>query len=191
MKKQAIFVLGLMFMFSGFTFSQTKTVTNADLEKFRQKRLLAERDLRENYAEMGFDSPEEIARQNEESRRDLSEFADKLRQDRIAREDQKRDHRYYQDQYDQNQYSPNYSYPNSGFIDYGRFYRAGYYNRYRTRRYNNRGNRKSKRNLDFRQRFINGMPEYVLRNHRFNQLNIRPSQQTVRRRPAQRNRNRN
>ncbi|MEZ5308152.1 MAG: hypothetical protein R2684_13480 [Pyrinomonadaceae bacterium] len=49
-------------------FGQAKTVTNSDLEKFRQKRLAAERDLRENYREMGFRSPEEMERENEKAR---------------------------------------------------------------------------------------------------------------------------
>ena len=40
--------------------SQTRTITNADLEKYKQKRLAAEKELRENYRELGFPSPEEL-----------------------------------------------------------------------------------------------------------------------------------
>lgn len=63
-------------------FGQANTVTNADLEKFRQKRLAAERELRENYRELGFASPEERARQQERADRDRSERADKYREQR-------------------------------------------------------------------------------------------------------------
>ena len=46
--------------------AQTKKVTNADLEKYRTERLKAEKDLRENYAKLGFPSPEELAKQQAE-----------------------------------------------------------------------------------------------------------------------------
>src|SRR5256885_6053305 len=62
------------------------TVTNADLEQYRQERLRAQKDLRENYARLGFPSPEEMARQNAESERQLSELADKLRTARLESE---------------------------------------------------------------------------------------------------------
>lgn len=62
MKRQAIFVLALVFGISSFAFAQTKTITNTSLEKYRQKRLQAEYDLRTNYAELGFPSPDELER---------------------------------------------------------------------------------------------------------------------------------
>src|SRR5688572_22618088 len=37
-----------------FTNAQTPTVTNAELEKYRAKRVAAEEELRQKYAEMGF-----------------------------------------------------------------------------------------------------------------------------------------
>jgi hypothetical protein len=67
-------------------FAQTKTITNSDLEKYRTKRLAAERDLRENYESMGFPSPDELERLNEESRRERAEFAENYRQQQIERE---------------------------------------------------------------------------------------------------------
>ena len=121
MKKRTIFVLGFIFIFSGFVFAQeteVKTITNADLEKFRVKRLKAEKDLRENYAEMGFSSPEEIERQNEESRRRLNEFADQLREERLAREAGENEIGF-------TDYGETYQ-PN-GFIDYGGNYANGFY----------------------------------------------------------------
>lgn len=67
-------------------FAQTKTITNADLEKYKQQRLAAERDYRENYERLGFPSPEELARRNAESQRELSEYSARLRQERLAEE---------------------------------------------------------------------------------------------------------
>lgn len=67
-------------------FAQSDTITNADLEKFREKRLVAEKDLRENYAKLGFPSPAELERQNEEAAKDRAERAEKYRQARMERE---------------------------------------------------------------------------------------------------------
>ncbi|HMS40609.1 MAG TPA: hypothetical protein PKE69_10305 [Pyrinomonadaceae bacterium] len=47
MNKRLLFILILTFTASAF--AQTKTITNADLEKYRQKRLAAEKDYAENY----------------------------------------------------------------------------------------------------------------------------------------------
>lgn len=163
MKRQAIFVLTFVFGISSFAFAQTKTVTNNTLEKYRQKRLQAERDLRENYAEMGFPSPEEMQRQNEESNRERSELAERLREERLQMESLKLERERInlerntnQQNYVQDNYNPAYNYPNPGFIDYSRygsagiisqgFYGQGYYrnnsrrNNYRNRRgfYNGR-----------------------------------------------------
>ena len=66
--------------------AQTLEITNADLEKFKQKRLAAEKELRENYAKLGFPSPEERAKQEEKEAKERTELVDKLRADRLARE---------------------------------------------------------------------------------------------------------
>ncbi len=81
MKKFAIVILSLTAAFSGF--GQTRTVTNADLEKFRQKRVESERQLKERYAEMGFPSPEQIERQNDQRRDAMEQYSDELRQRRL------------------------------------------------------------------------------------------------------------
>ena len=64
----------------------SRTVTNTDLDKFKQQRLAGEREYRENYAELGFPSPEELDRQFEESRVEREELSAKLREERIERE---------------------------------------------------------------------------------------------------------
>lgn len=83
MRRKVLFILCSIFITSGLAYSQTKTITNADLEKYRQKRLAAERDYRENYYQRGFPSPEELERQNEESGRDLIEYSKQLRSERV------------------------------------------------------------------------------------------------------------
>ena len=86
MKKRLLFILCLFFVAAGAAKAQTRTVSNADLEKFRQKRLQAERDYRENYARLGFPSPEELERQREVDRKNLSEFSARLQREADARE---------------------------------------------------------------------------------------------------------
>ena len=183
MKKRAIFVLGIVFIFSGFVFAQTKTVTNADLEKFRQKRLKAEKNLRENYAQMGFPSPEELRRQNEVSQRELGELSNTLREKRLERESREATNNSYY--YRQNNLNPNRT--SNGFIDYRSYSTPRFfYINNRNRRYypNHFPNRRFRRKPDFRQRFIRDLPDYVRQNHRFNRLNtnrnIRPTRQVRR-----------
>ena len=83
MRRKVLFILCSIFVTSGIAYSQTKTITNADLEKYRQKRLAAERDYEENYYKKGFPSPEELERQNKESGQDLIEYSEQLRTERI------------------------------------------------------------------------------------------------------------
>ncbi len=81
----AILVL-LIFAVAGSAIAQRKTVTNADLEKYRQARLDAEREYRENHARLGLPSPEELAKRNEVSRKESMELSAKLREQEIERE---------------------------------------------------------------------------------------------------------
>lgn len=112
----------LILILSAVAYGQTKTITNADLEKYRQARLAAEKDLRENYKALGFPSPEVLARQEEESRRELSELAQRLRErDRRNAASQRS---YYVPRYPQS--APVYPYPNPSFVDYGGQYAPAY-----------------------------------------------------------------
>lgn len=56
-----------------------KTVTNADLEKYRQTRQKAEADYRENYKKLGMPSPEELQRLEAERQQLLAEYAARKR----------------------------------------------------------------------------------------------------------------
>jgi hypothetical protein len=87
MKRNLLFFVVFLSVAAGSVIGQTRTVTNADLEKFRQERLKAEKDYRENYARLGFPSPEELQRRSEQSSKETSELAAKFRAE--ARERQR------------------------------------------------------------------------------------------------------
>ena len=76
------FTLAAVALVSG----QARTVTNQDLEKYRDQRVKAEADLRDNYARLGFASPEERARRNAESAKASAELSARLRAERLERE---------------------------------------------------------------------------------------------------------
>lgn len=86
MKIRLLFILVLSFVAVGSTSAQKRTVTNEDLEKFRQKRLAAERDLRENYEKLGFPSPEELQRQIKQSQIERENLSARLRAENMERE---------------------------------------------------------------------------------------------------------
>ena len=89
MKERILLVLSLILTVAGFVSAQTparKTVTNADLEKFRQKRLQAEADYRANYKRLGMPSPEELEQREAERQRWLAEFAQKAEIERRENE---------------------------------------------------------------------------------------------------------
>jgi hypothetical protein len=125
----------LVFGISSFAFAQTKTITNTSLEKYRQKRLQAEYDLRTNYAELGFPSPDELERQNVESSRERSELSQRLREERLAKEsmqmEQERlnlERQYLNRNNGQDNSAPanSYPYPNPNFIDYSQYGTSSY-----------------------------------------------------------------
>ncbi len=86
MEKKLIFSFCFMIAAAVYVSAQARTVTNQDLEKYRDKRVKAEADLRENYARLGFASPEEMARRNAESAKASAELSARLRAERLERE---------------------------------------------------------------------------------------------------------
>lgn len=63
MKKQILLVLSLILGLTAMNFAQgRRTVTNANLEKFRQTREQADKEYRATYEQRGLPSPEELAR---------------------------------------------------------------------------------------------------------------------------------
>lgn len=79
MKKRILLMLSLILVATNSVFAQTarKTLTNLDLEKYRQERLKSEAEYRANYKKLGMPSPEELEQQRGESR---VQALEKLRQ---------------------------------------------------------------------------------------------------------------
>ncbi len=86
MRQRSFFVFCLTIIFCSVGFSQNSTVTNSDLQVYREKRLEAEREYRENYQRMGFPSPEELDRRREQSLKETEALSAKLRAERLQRE---------------------------------------------------------------------------------------------------------
>lgn len=76
----------LLSLLTTAAYSQTPTVTNNDLSSYREKRLAAEKELREDYARLGFPSPEVRAARDAQSAKELTELSTRLRNDRLMRE---------------------------------------------------------------------------------------------------------
>ena len=89
MKERILLILSLILAASALVFAQTgarKTVTNADLEKFRQKRLQAEADYRANYKKLGMPSPEELEAREAERRERNAEMTREAEMERAESE---------------------------------------------------------------------------------------------------------
>ena len=88
MKLQVVLWASLMVVAVTPAFSQraARTITNADLEVYRQERLKAERDYAANYDKMGFPSPEELKAQIEKSRIEHEALSARLAAERLQRE---------------------------------------------------------------------------------------------------------
>lgn len=83
--KTSFIVLSIL-LCVGAGFAQTRTITNLDLEKYRQERLTAERDYRENYEKRGMPSPEELEKRRVEDAKAMAELSARLRYEREFRE---------------------------------------------------------------------------------------------------------
>lgn len=145
MRKNILLIVGLIFISANAIAAQNRVVTNDDLEKYRQKRLAAERDLRENYERLGFPSPAELDKQIEQSKVERSELAARLRAENLERErldlerqrvELEANSRNLQYQTENSQrYEDNYSsYGTNGFYSFPNF---GYQNQRLNRAYQN------------------------------------------------------
>lgn len=86
MTQKLLFVLCFMTTTAAICLAQTRTVTNSDLDRYRQDRVRAESDLRVNYARLGFPSPEERARRDAQSAREAEELSARLQKEELTRE---------------------------------------------------------------------------------------------------------
>lgn len=82
MKNRIWLALGLIFVVSNLVLAQTakKTITNFDLEKYKDRREQSEAEYRRTYKERGLPSPEELEQQREEAKRRNEET---IRQNRV------------------------------------------------------------------------------------------------------------
>jgi hypothetical protein len=146
MKKQILLFVGFIFIFTNVVSAQKKTVTNADLEKFRQRRVQSEKEYRENYQRLGLPSPEELEKRREQDGKALAELSERLRKERLEREEKQRDEEYrraqyelflrtYGSQYNQGAYNGNGYYP-LGYLGAYSYY--GYSNGHYNNRFGNR-----------------------------------------------------
>jgi hypothetical protein len=80
--KAVVLAMCVAILGSGSVLAQ-RTITNADLDKYRVQREAADRYYRENYEKMGFPSPEELKRQIEEDRIANERLIERWTQERI------------------------------------------------------------------------------------------------------------
>jgi hypothetical protein len=89
MIQKLLFVFCLIAILSLGTWAQARrTVTNADLERYKQTRIVAERELREDYVRLGFPSPEVRERRDAESRQQMFDLSARLKAERLESERQ-------------------------------------------------------------------------------------------------------
>jgi len=129
MKKQILLLIGFIFISANVVSAQTKTVTNADLEKFRQRRVQSETEYRENYQKRGLPSPEELDKRREQNGKALAELSERLGKERMEREEKQQEEEYRQAQYQL--YLRNYAsqYNQGGYYGNG-YYPLGYFGSY-------------------------------------------------------------
>jgi len=84
--QRIIFLLALIGVFGLSVLGQARTVTNADLAKFADKRIAAEREYRENYERLGMPSPEELEKQNAADAVEREKLSRRLRAERLQQE---------------------------------------------------------------------------------------------------------
>lgn len=85
MKQRVLFFLCILLTLAGLASAQGKTVTNADLERFKQKRLQAEQNLKEYYAKIGL-TQEEVEKREADEEKARAELSSRLRAERLERE---------------------------------------------------------------------------------------------------------
>ena len=154
MKKRWSLILVFSFVAAVSVSAQTRTVTNDNLDKYRQKRLAAERDLQENYERLGFASPGELEKQIEQSRVERSELAARLRAEDLEREhlnlerqraeNEARNRTYQNQNRNYSGYADDYfyNYPSNGFYSFPNFgFPNNRFNRLRRGVFGNRNHR--------------------------------------------------
>jgi hypothetical protein len=71
---------------AGSLAAQTRSITNANLARYKDARVSADREYSENYERLGLPSPEEIDRRIKQRRIDITELAARLRAEDLERD---------------------------------------------------------------------------------------------------------
>jgi hypothetical protein len=89
MKRRILLILSLILVSAYLCLAQSsrRTITNDDLDKYRQTRLKAEADYRANYKNWGMPSPEELAIQEERRQARLADEAAAYRAEKLQQYD--------------------------------------------------------------------------------------------------------
>lgn len=85
MKRRMLFCLCVMAAFASLAVAQGKTVTNADLEKYKQKRIQADEGRKAYYAKLGL-TEEEVAKREAAENKEREELSARLRANRLEQE---------------------------------------------------------------------------------------------------------
>jgi hypothetical protein len=80
--KSRILLVVCVLIATNSAFSQRKSITNANLEKYKQERLKREADYRANYKKLGLPSPEELAQRDADEQKKIDEYTEKSRVNR-------------------------------------------------------------------------------------------------------------
>lgn len=86
MKIRSLFLVFIFGALAAAAMAQGRTVTNADLDRYKAERVRGETDLRENYARLGFPSPEEMERREAVALKERNELVARLTRERIEQE---------------------------------------------------------------------------------------------------------
>jgi hypothetical protein len=82
----ALIVVGLLAICISAQGKAAKTVTNADMEKYRRARVKADEEYRQNYKRLGLPSPEELERREVERQKRSDELSEKLKAQQLQKE---------------------------------------------------------------------------------------------------------
>ena len=133
MFKKLLVLFAVLLGVSGMAAAQ-RSLTNADLEKYREARLRADRDYRQNYEKLGMPSPEELDRRRADHLYEVNQLASRLRTERL--EEERLDLQRYEAEraarviasYGVPQsgqfYSDSFIYPYGGYFNNGRYSRS-------------------------------------------------------------------
>ena len=86
MKKIAVVFCALFSLAMAASAQTTRTVTNFDLEKYRDQRVAAEREYRETYAKRGMPSPDELKAASDARIQQTLDLAERMRADQFEQQ---------------------------------------------------------------------------------------------------------